>query len=154
MNRVNSIEECPDPSAHDVFMYCPVCPWYFQEPEDLIEGIARVVHEANRLLQVAQNDPRIPVSSHWDSLSQETKNSAKNGVQGVLDGNTPEQSHQNWMKFKKENGWTWGAVKDEVAKTHPNMLEYDQLLAVQKLKDDQFVNIVKLLAKNLGLYND
>ena len=29
---------------------------------------------------------------------------------------TPEQNHENWCKCKKEQGWVYGAVKDEEKK--------------------------------------
>ena len=37
------------------------------------DEIARVCHEANRALQIIQNDPGIPVSSPWGSLDPETR---------------------------------------------------------------------------------
>lgn len=107
-----------------------------------IEQIARVVHEANRALQIEQADPTIPVSVGWDELDDETKDSAIDGVIGVLEGNTPEESHDNWTKFKIENGWTYGPVKDEVKKEHPLLIPYEDLPESQKIKDDLFVNIV------------
>jgi hypothetical protein len=38
--------------------------------------IARVVHEANRALQIEQADPSIPVSPSWDDTDEETQRSA------------------------------------------------------------------------------
>lgn len=108
--------------------------------------IARVVHEANRALQVEQADPSIPVSPSWDDLDEETRRSAVEGVQGVLNGNTPEQSHASWVKFKEDHGWTLGDVKDEDAKTHPLLVPYDMLPASAKVKDDLFCAIVNALA--------
>lgn len=40
------------------------------------EQIARVVHEANRAVQIEQNDPTIPVSAPWDETDPETQQSA------------------------------------------------------------------------------
>lgn len=110
------------------------------------DQIARVVHEANRAVQVEQNDPTIPVSVHWDELDHETKASAVDGVKGVLLGNTPEQSHDNWVRFKVTNGWTLGPVKDEATKQHPLLVPYDELPESQKVKDHLFVAIVTTLA--------
>ena len=107
--------------------------------------IARVVHEANRALQIEQADPTIPVSPSWDDVDPETRKSAEVGVLGVINGNTPEESHEGWMRFKLDNGWTLGPVKDEATKQHPLLVPYDELPASQRIKDALFVNIVRAL---------
>lgn len=108
--------------------------------------IARVVHEANRALQIIQWDPAIPVSAPWDDLDEETRQSAINGVEGVLvDGNDPRESHENWMQFKLDAGWIYGEVKDEVAQTHPLLIPYVDLPPEAKIKDDLFVAICQAL---------
>jgi hypothetical protein len=50
-----------------------------------------------------------------------------------------EESHINWMKFKQENGWKYGPVKSFEKKEHPDMVPYDQLLEVEKRKDQNNV---------------
>jgi hypothetical protein len=107
--------------------------------------IARVVHEANRALQIEQADPAIPVSPAWDDTDEETQRSAVEGVQGVINGNTPEQSHEGWVRFKTENGWTLGPVKDEEKREHPLLVPYEDLPASQQIKDHLFFAIVKVL---------
>lgn len=110
------------------------------------EQIARVVHEANRALQVEQRDPTVPVSPHWGNLDTETRASIINGVEGVLDGNGPEESHTQWLNFKEAHGWKYGPKKDLDLKEHPCFLPYDQLPEGQKIKDQLFVAIVRVLA--------
>lgn len=109
-------------------------------------AIAHVCHEANRALQIEQNDPTIPVSPLWEELDEETRNSAISGVQGIIGGNTPEQSHEGWMAFKIEHGWTLGPVKDEEKKEHPLLVPYADLPGSQQIKDHLFSNIVLALA--------
>lgn len=108
--------------------------------------ISRVVHEANTALQVEQADPTIPVSPHWDSLDPETRESAVDGVRGVMAGNSPEQSHENWCAFKLAHGWSLGPRKDEAKKEHSLLVPYSELPESQKIKDALFVAIVKTLA--------
>lgn len=110
--------------------------------------IARVVHEANRALQIEQDDPTIPVSVSWDDLDEETRRSAVEGVQKIL--NDPEttaaQSHESWMQFKLDNGWVHGPVKDEEKREHPLLVPYDELPPSQQVKDHLFAAIINALA--------
>lgn len=109
-------------------------------------AIARVCHEANRALQIEQDDESIPVSPHWDHLDEETQESVIEGVEGVLLGKTPEESHEQWCLFKLKHGWTYGPTKDLEAKTHPCLVPYSELPSTQRLKDDLFASIVIILA--------
>jgi hypothetical protein len=108
--------------------------------------IAQVVHEANRVVQIVQADPTIAVSPHWDGLSEEMRASIIDGVHGVIGGHTPEQSHENWAKFKRDHGWTYGSVKDEAKKEHPLLVPYAELPESQQLKDKLFGAIVQVLS--------
>jgi hypothetical protein len=109
------------------------------------DEIAHVCHEANRALQIEQADPTIPVSPLWEELDEQTRLSVCLGVEGVIDGNSPAESHAGWVDFKREHGWVWGPVKDLVAQEHPLLVPYDQLPEAQKLKDGLFAAIVHAL---------
>lgn len=107
------------------------------------EDIARVCHEANRQLQAILGEDTSPT---WYFLDDETKLSAIDGVKNAQSGATPQESHENWLRFKEEHGWTYGEEKDGVAKTHPCMVPYDQLPEEQKAKDELFTSIVRALS--------
>lgn len=113
----------------------------------IAHDIAQVCHEANRTLQIIQNDMGIPVSEPWETLDHETRESAVTGVEDILNGTviTPVQSHENWMKFKADHGWVFGIIKDDVRKQHPCMVPYEELPADQKIKDALFFAIVRAL---------
>lgn len=87
----------------------------------------------------------IPVSPLWENLDLETQESATSGVQGIIDGNTPEQSHEGWVAFKLEHGWKFGPVKDEEKKEHPLLVPYSALPESQQIKDHLFSNVVHAL---------
>lgn len=112
--------------------------------EDVIY-IAEVCHEANRVVQ-RHNDE--PVNPAWHETSQELRDSAVDGVFHLVSNPeaTPEQSHENWLRFKEAEGWTYGEVKDFEAKTHPCFVSYDQLPAEQRIKDSLFHAIVHAMA--------
>lgn len=111
-----------------------------------VEDVARIAHEANRAIQQIQQYPGIAVSPPWDELDEHTSASVIDGVAGVLGGNEPEASHENWSAFKRADGWVYGPVKDADAKTHPCLVPYADLPPEQKAKDGLFGAIVNALA--------
>lgn len=113
-----------------------------------IVACARAAHEANRAYCIALGDySQLP----WDRAPQWARDSAINGVSGVLKGNGPEQSHESWLEEKRLNGWKYGPVKDPEKKEHPCFVPYSELPESQKLKDHVFVGVVTSMAKALGL---
>lgn len=78
------------------------------------------------------------------------RSSALNGVAGVLDGNTPEESHKSWLAEKERAGWKFGAVKDPEKKEHPCFVPYTELPPAQREKDGLFVSTVLAMMTALG----
>lgn len=111
--------------------------------EEEIEGVARVCHDANRAWQIASGDPA--VSPPWDEAPDWQRASALDGVRKALGGATGEQLHQAWCDFKTGDGWVYGPVKDEDAKTHPCLVPYRELPPEQRRKDALFAAIVAAL---------
>jgi len=116
--------------------------------EDMIEAAARAAHEANRAYCIAIGD-HTQVS--WDHAPDWQRVSARKGVEGVVNGNTPEQSHESWLAEKRATGWKYGEVKDAEKLEHPCFVPYDELPAAQKNKDHVFVGVVQAVAQALGL---
>lgn len=114
--------------------------------EAQFDACARAAHEANRAWCIAHGDdsqPAYTLAPDWQRLS------ARAGVQGVLDGNTPEQSHEGWLAMKRADGWKFGKVKDPEKKQHPCMVPYAELPPEQRAKDHIFVAIVQAFLKQL-----
>jgi DNA-binding transcriptional MerR regulator len=110
------------------------------------EDIARVVHAANRELQIVQGDP-VP-SPSWDEAPDYQATQATAGVQEVMRNPdlTAEQSHELWVDRMRADGWTYGTTKDPERKTHPTLLPFGELPTEQQLKDRLFIAIVRALA--------
>lgn len=117
-----------------------------QENEDaMIEKIAEVAHETNRAYCAAI----LKDYSHkpWHETPQIIKDSAIAGVRVRLQSaETPEQMHENWFKYKRQEGWVYGPVKNLEKKTHPCMLPFNELPETEQIKDRLFSSIVQALS--------
>lgn len=108
-----------------------------------VRDIARVCHEANRALQIANGDP---VNPGWDTLDEDLRQSSMAGVLAALEGADAEGLHRAWCAERAAQGWSYGQVKDPVAKTHPCLTPYNCLPRAQRRKDELFRAIVDTLA--------
>lgn len=110
-----------------------------------IDEIARVCHEANRAYCHVINEGI--VQRAWDDESDEQRESVIAGVQALNEDPdlTPEQSHEKWLAYKKDEGWLLGPVKDVATRIHPNLLPYAELPADQKVKDALFQAVARAL---------
>src|SRR5688572_17004294 len=98
-----------------------------------VEQIAHVIHEANRASQRISRDAA--VSPTWLEAPLSQRDSAMNGVRRALEGATPKQLHEEWVRWRAAEGWKYGAIKDEWGKLHPCMVPYDALPPEQQVKD-------------------
>lgn len=105
------------------------------------EQIAKLCHEANRAYCLSIGDDSQP---SWEEAPEWQRRSAVDGVlyHITYPDTTPAQSHANWLKPKKTEGWTYGPVKDPKTKTHPCFVAYAQLPEEQRYKDLLFGCIV------------
>jgi len=111
----------------------------------LIRDVAKVCHEANRAYcDVLEDYSQNP----WHVAPDWQKKSAIDGVINILADlragrvASPSRSHENWMRDKEADGWTYGPVKSVLMKHHPCFVPYDSLPPHQKAKDHLFISIV------------
>lgn len=117
-----------------------------------IEVIAAATHEDNREYCLMLGDEsQMP----WEDAPEWQKDSVKDGVRFALEAfdkgemPSPAASHENWLKYKMEEGWSYGEVKDAVKKTHPCMKPYEELPLHNKIKDLIFITNVFRCMKQL-----
>jgi hypothetical protein len=114
--------------------------------DEQILAAAKAAHECNRAFCVAIGDnSQVP----WEWAEQWQRDSAVAGVQGVLNGNTPEQQHAMWSNHKLADGWKYGPVKDAAKKEHPCLVDYYDLSFEQKAKDAVYVTVVRSVLDSL-----
>ena len=114
--------------------------WWQVKPLD----IARVCHEVNRAYCEALGDHS---QKSWDDAPKWQRDSKELGVKLHLEH--PEvgaqASHVSWMDQKVGDGWIYGPTKDEVAKTHPCLIPFENLPVEQQAKDFIFRAVVLAL---------
>ena len=100
---------------------------------ELQSRLVLAIHEANKEIQ-QQTGEFIP------QLSEHLTESILDGVYFVLDNPncTPEQQHNNWVHFKRADGWKYGPEKDFERKEHPCLVPYSELPEIQQRKDSVF----------------
>lgn len=119
--------------------------------EKLIETLARAAHEANRVFCVHNGDNSL---KPWEETSEDIKKSAISGVIFFLEKKaTPEEQHEAWSKFKIDQGYVYGEVKDDEKKTHPCLVPYDELPAHQRAKDKLFQSSILSMLAAAGYVN-
>lgn len=57
---------------------------------------------------------------------------------------SPEELHDDWVKAYEAMGWRYGPVRDTEAKTHPDMVPFDELDPRERDKDAVFVALCDL----------
>ena len=102
-----------------------------------ITEIAEIADETNRTYCQTIGDYS---QVGWDFCEQWQRLSALDGVRAIERGivTKPEQSHENWMKLKEDEGWVYG-------KEHPYMVPFEELPHEQQMKDHLFFAIVTTL---------
>ena len=105
-----------------------------------IEELAKICHQANKAYCESLNDFS---QVNWELTFPKIRESAINGVNKIVkDPNTtPEEMHDNWCDFKKNEGYKYGKIKDDTLKTHPCLVSYDKLDKKQTVKDELFRTI-------------
>lgn len=109
-----------------------------------LEKIAQVCHEVNRAYCLALGDDS---QVAWADAPEWQRQSAYNGVVYHFNNadSTPADSHASWYAEKEADGWVYGEEKDTELKTHPCMVEYEDLPVEQQAKDFMFSAIVKTM---------
>ena len=110
----------------------------------MLLGIAIVCHEATKTFCEVNGDftqKKWVDSEHWQ------QENTIDSVQLILKNrNCPDSIlHDEWMKKKFAEGWKYGSEKNEIAKTHPNLVPFKELPDMDQIKDRLFKAIVLAL---------
>lgn len=111
----------------------------------LNERRAIFIYEAARLQAIAVDAPVVP--EHWQEREEAFRAQMLPVIEMMCGPNrktSPEELHDDWVKAYEKMGWEYGPIRDPVAKTHPDMVPYDQLELRERDKDAVFVALCKI----------
>ncbi len=57
--------------------------------------------------------------------------------------------HVRWSWEKRLNGWIFGSTKDDIKKTHPGLIPYEELNESEKEKDRELVKLIPALLQDI-----
>jgi RyR domain len=66
----------------------------------------------------------------------------------------PAELHDDWVKAYEAMGWRYGPVRDPEAKTHPDMVRFDELDPRERDKDAVFVALCELARQWIVEYEE
>jgi hypothetical protein len=146
--------------------------------DGLNETLARSMHTSYRRNQLARGaDPASPSLAPWNSLTEDLRDSNRAFAYGIgekmraidciivpttlvelqdsaLIFSTDElerlarQEHERWMRDRVDDGWSYGAVRDDARKLHPSLVDYDELSEDEREKDrDAIRDLPRMLAE-------
>lgn len=105
-----------------------------------MERIAEAIYEACRVEAADSGRPVVP--EVWAKREEAFRNQFVATIARICQpgyDTTPEREHDSWWQAYMDMGWQYGEVRDPVAKTHPDMVPYDQLSKAEREKDAVFL---------------
>jgi hypothetical protein len=147
--------------------------------EDIYERLAQLAHD--NYLRAELNKGRkmgsAPAMVAWEPLDEEYKQANRAQVRDIgsklamigctvaprtgpglnlVDDDAQVEmlataEHDRWMADRKSQGWTYGAVRDNVAKHHPSLVAWSELSNNEKDKDRDVVRNMSAVLSDFGL---
>lgn len=111
-----------------------------QQSDSLAAYAGQIAHETSRHYNESIGE-YIPC---WAALKSHQRREPIKGASFYIDHRTAtaEQSHSAWAESMTAAGWSYGEAKDYSAKTHPGLVEFDQLSEAQRAKAHVFRSVV------------
>uniref|UniRef100_A0A6M3KZK9 Putative ryanodine receptor, RyR, domain containing protein n=1 Tax=viral metagenome TaxID=1070528 RepID=A0A6M3KZK9_9ZZZZ len=111
----------------------------------LLTHRAVFVYEAARLAAISAGAPIVPAP--WYEREVEFRQQFLELIDrqcGPQRSASPEELHGSWMQAYLSMGWQYGEVYDLEAKTHPDLVPYEQLDSLERDKDAVFVALCEI----------
>jgi RyR domain len=109
------------------------------------ERRAAFVYEAARIQADAMQAPVVP--EPWPQRDEAFRDQFVDVVAmmcGPDRKTSPEELHDDWVRAYVVMGWRYGPERDPEARTHPDMVPFDQLGALEQSKDAVFIALCEI----------
>lgn len=116
---------------------CAGCP--------ITERRAQFVYEGARLQAIAVAAPIVP--EPWADREEPFRAQFRDVIEmmcGPARKSSPEELHDDWVKAYEAMGWVYGPERDRDAKTHPDMVPFDDLEQREQDKDAVFIALCEI----------
>jgi len=114
---------------------------------------AEFVYEAARLAAKAAKAPIIPDA--WCERETPFREQFLEVIERECGPNRsadPEHLHGTWMQAYLDMGWAYGEAYDREARTHPDLVPYEELGQLERDKDAVFVALCEIARR--WIYDD
>ena len=112
---------------------------------DLTERRAIFIYEVVWMQAAAVNAPVIP--EPWSTREEAFKAQMRPIIEmmcGPDRKTSPKELHDDWVQAYVDMGWVYGPVRAPEAKTHPDMVEYEDLGWAEQVKDEVFQRLCEI----------
>lgn len=106
---------------------------------------AEFVYEGARIAAIAARAPIVPVP--WAERESAFRLQFLKVIAaqcGPDRQSSPSDLHDDWVRAYDNMGWVFGEVYDRDAKTHPDMVSYNDLGQLEQDKDSVFVALCEI----------
>lgn len=113
--------------------------------------IAEVIHNTLRAIRFSAGDYSV---APWDDAPDAKRKQAVDWVNYYLQtpNASPTESHAAWVGAKLTDGWVLGPARDESVKTHPHLVPFAELPAVNRAVGYAVCELVHTLTALLTHY--
>lgn len=110
--------------------------------KDDIENIGKMWSDILVIIQIQNNESKL---LHYHTLNDHHLKILEDNIRRVYNNTdiTARKAHEIWLQTNAEHGYKYGVEKSTINKTHPCMVDFDELNFLQKLKDELFVCVIK-----------
>lgn len=116
------------------------------DTRSLSERRAEFIYEAARIEAIASRRPIVPEpwAQREDAFLTQFVATITRLCADDAPPTTPEKEHDSWWLAYEKMGWRYGPVRNRVAKTHPDMVQFGDLPKSERDKDAVFLALCAL----------